>query len=452
MLAGVVVAYVLMKLVFDIDAYAPALLVGSIVAGLLTVAMINFVSKVSRIKDDTAIGIMYTGIFAFGGVLASYYSSIIHIDLVHFVVGSVLAVQDSELWLMAMVAAAVLGFVILFYRHLQIATFDPVMAASLGISVIALDYALTTCTSMVVVSAVNIVGVILVVGLLVTPAASAYLLCDRLSTMLWVSALLAESSVIIGLYLSKWFNVASGSAIVVVSTAQFLVVLLIAPRYGLIADWLRRRSIVPQDQIEDVLVALEGAKQDAWVAWTDLAQQVELTTDELRRAIAAIRERQLIEEDNHTVRLTATGHREARRLVRAQRIWEAYLDHLGTPTEQLREKSHQLEHVHDEDTVDYLDDKLGHPLVSPRGAEIPEDFVHLVPGQRVKASLLREGHRAEIVAVGIKAQDRGLKAGLMITAGPRRDGGRLWTFQLPSGEDLALDHATADEVTVVLAS
>src|SRR6185295_6528080 len=118
--------------------------------------------------------------------------------------GMVLAVPDGQLWMMAIVASFVLAVVILFFRQLQITTFDPVMAASIGIPVIAMDYLLTTCTSLVVVGAVPVVGVVLVVGLLVAPAATAYLLCDRLSRMLVLSAFFGVTSVVAGLYISVW--------------------------------------------------------------------------------------------------------------------------------------------------------------------------------------------------------------------------------------------------------
>jgi len=232
MLAGVVAGYLLMKGVFGLEANAPGMLVGSLVAGFVTVALVGFVSRLSRIKEDTAIGIMYTGVFAAGGLLASLFSSYIHLDLLHFVTGNVLAVEMVDLWMIAGVATFVLLVVILLFRPLQITSFDPVMAASLGIPVAALDYLLTTCTSLVVVSAVNIVGVILVVGFLVTPAATAYLVCDRLSRMLVVSACFAVSSFVLGFLASAWINVAPGSAVVVTSTLQFLVVLVIAQGYG----------------------------------------------------------------------------------------------------------------------------------------------------------------------------------------------------------------------------
>jgi manganese/iron transport system permease protein/iron/zinc/copper transport system permease protein len=450
MLAGVTSGYLFMQIVFGVDAHAPGMLVGSILAGLITVVLIAFVSKVSRIKEDTAIGIMYTGIFAVGGVLASVFSHRIHLDLYHFVTGMVLGVEDADLWMMAAVAAVVLALVILLFRSFQIATFDPVMAASLGFSVTALDYLLTICTSLAVVSAVSIVGVILVVGLLVTPAATAYLLSDRLQRMMWLAALFGLTSVIIGLYASTWIgNVATGPSIVIASTAQFLIVLAVAPRYGLIADFIRRRSTVPQDLVEDILGSFRYGEQGTQPV-SAIQRGLPARADVIQRALRSMQRDGLLEVDGGHATLTADGHREAQRLLRAHRLWEAYLEHVGTPPEELHDRAHQLEHLHDEATVDYLDDKLGHPLVDPHGAEIPEDFVHLVPGEDVKASLLREGHVGTVQEVGEQARQSGLEVGDRIKAGPRSKSGSEWSFARSDNTIVHLDHDAADALTVRL--
>ena len=133
----------------------------------------------------------------------SLFSQDVHIDLYHFIVGQLLGVGDTDLWMMAFVAVVVFSFVILTFRSLQLITFDRVMAASIGINVLALDYMLTTCTSLVVVSGVHVVGVILVVGLLITPAATAYLLCDRLTRMLPTAALFGWTSFMVGYLVSE---------------------------------------------------------------------------------------------------------------------------------------------------------------------------------------------------------------------------------------------------------
>ncbi len=257
MLAGVTAGYLFMQIFFGAEAHALAMFIGSLIAGFITVIMVGLVSRISRVKEDTAIGVMYTGIFALGAILASFFSDRIHIDIYHFVVGSVLSISDDELWLMAIIAALVLSLIVLFHRHLLITSFDPVMASSLGISVIAVDYLLTACTSLVVVAGVPLVAMILVVGMLITPAATAYLLCDRLNRMQVVAAIFGLTSVLGGFYVSTWIgNIATGPTIVFFATIQFLVVLSVAPRYGLLARWNRIRQSVSQELIEDVLGSL----------------------------------------------------------------------------------------------------------------------------------------------------------------------------------------------------
>ncbi|MDG2380891.1 MAG: iron chelate uptake ABC transporter family permease subunit [Pirellulaceae bacterium] len=449
MLAGVTAGYLFMQIAFGHEAHTTAMMIGSILAGLVTVALISFVSRVSRIKEDTAIGIMYTGIFAIGGVLASVFSHRIHLDLYHFITGMVLGVEDADLWMMAVITAIVLTVVILLYRQLLIATFDPVMAASIGIPVVALDYLLTTCTSLVVVGAVSIVGVILVVGLLVTPAATAYLLSDRLHRMMGLSALFGVTGVIGGLYVSMWIgNVATGPSIVIVSTFQFLLILFFAPRYGLLADWLRRRSMIPQQTLEDILGCFRHGEQDR-LPLSTIINMISEKPDAVHRALRTMVKQHLLVEGLGQITLTDSGRREAKRIARAHRLWETYLEQLGTPTEELHDRADRLEHLHDEETVDYLDDKLGHPLRDPHGSPIPEDFEHLIPGAEVKSSLLRKGLSGRITQIGPSAPSP-LKVNMIITAGDRSHDNHHWTFLLPDGAQIRLNHEAADAIIVQL--
>ncbi|MFM2095106.1 MAG: Manganese transport system rane protein MntB [Planctomycetota bacterium] len=447
MLAGVVGGYLFMKWAFQAEAHAPAMLLGSLLAGLATVAMIGFVTRVSRVKEDTAIGIMYTGIFALGGMLASYFSDWVHIDLLHFVVGSVLSVEMTDLWMLGGVCVFVLGVIVLFYRPLQMTSFDPVMAASIGIPVLGVQYLLTVCTSLVVVSAVNIVGVILVVGMLVTPAATAYLICERLHRMLWVSACFAVLSFAIGYFTSVAINVAPGSAIVVAGTAQYLLVLVFAPRHGLLSNYRRRRQQVPHELLEDVLACVLKAPK-AEVPFDTVYEFVHASSDRVRSAVRALERDGLLTCSGETVSLTTAGEREARRLLRAHRLWETYLERLGTPSEELHRHAHRLEHLHQEEAVDYLDDKLGHPLLDPHGKEIPEDLVHLTTGSRVNVSLLREGWRGRIVELGPASAEFPLHCEMIVEMGPRQSNGELWQLHLPSRQSLLVNHEQADAIIV----
>jgi len=367
MIAGVAGGYLVMKLLFNLEAHAPGMLLGSLIAAVTTVALISFVSRISRVKEDTAIGIMYTGIFALGVVFVSIFCHYVHIDLMHFIMGDILGVADIDLWVSVFVAAFVLSVLILFFRHFQIATFDPIMAASIGLPVLFLDYVLTTCVSLVVVSAVSMVGVILVVGLLITPAATAYLLSDRLDKMMWLAALFGVTSVVGGLHLCVWLDSAGGGAIMLFCTLQFLVVLVVAPKYGLLARWQRMRNLIPQQQIEDVLTTVLRYNKP-----TPMAVIVKYAEQEkgLKKALQSMVQDGFLIETGEAFELTEDGDKEARKVLKAHRLWEAYLESIGTPPEKLHPTAHQLEHISDLDTVDYLDEKLGNPNRDPHGKTI----------------------------------------------------------------------------------
>ncbi len=367
MIAGVAGGYLVMKLLFGYEAHAPGMLLGSLLAAIITVALISFVSRISRVKEDTAIGIMYTGVFALGVVAVSIFRHYIHIDLMHFIMGDILGVADVDLWVSAFAAAFVLSVLILFFRHFQLATFDPVMAASIGLPVLLLDYLLTTCVSLVVVSAVSMVGVILVVGLLITPAATAYLLSDRLDRMMWLSALFGLTSVVGGLYLCVWLDSAGGGAIMLFCTFQFLVVLVVAPKYGLLARWLRLRSLVPQQVVEDILTTILRYKRATPLSV--IRTYVESGTA-LRKPLRSMIRDGLLVESTDGYHLTEAGEQEANKVLRAHRLWEAYLETIGTPAEEVHATAHHLEHLGDA-AVDYLDEKLGSPDRDPHGKIIP---------------------------------------------------------------------------------
>ena len=368
MIAGVAGGYLVMKLLFGLEAHAPGMLLGSLLAAVLTVALIGLVARISRIKEDTAIGIMYTGVFALGVVVVSIFRGYIHIDLMHFILGDILGIADTDLWVSAVVAALVLGILILFFRHFQLATFDPVMAAAIGLPVLLLDYALTTCVSLVVVSAVSMVGVILVVGLLITPAATAYLLCDRLDKMMALAALFGVTSVVGGLYLCVWLDSAGGGAVMLFSTLQFLAVLTVAPRYGLLARWLRLRRLVPQQVVEDILTAILRHQGETLLP---VIRQYVQQPLHLARALRQMEQEGLVSVAGDGYRLTESGEKEARQVLRAHRLWETYLQSIGTPREALHPTAHRLEHMRAAGTVDYLDEKLGHPARDPHGRKIP---------------------------------------------------------------------------------
>jgi manganese/iron transport system permease protein/iron/zinc/copper transport system permease protein len=215
------------------------------------------------------------------------------------------------------------------------------------------------------------VGVILVVGLLITPAATAYLLSDRLARMMGLAALFGVTSIIGGLYLCVWLDTAGGGAIMVFSTFQFLIVLISAPRYGLLARWVRRRRAVPQHVLEDILGTLiRQAGEPVPIAF--MREHV-ADKGKLRVSLLNMVRDTLVETTDGGYRLTRKGAQEASRILRAHRLWESYLDHIGTPEGEVHARAHILEHIRDQRSMDYLDRLLGHPEHDPHGQKIPPE-------------------------------------------------------------------------------
>ncbi len=445
MIAGVAGGYLFMKVLFGIEAHAPAMLVGSVIAAVITVALIGFVSRVSRVKEDAAIGIMYTGVFAAGVVLVSMFRNYIHIDIMHFIMGDVLGVADADLLASGIAAALVLTVIVLFFRYFQLSSFDPVMAASIGLPVLLIEYVFTTCVSLVVVSAVSMVGVILVVGLLITPAASAYLLSDRLGRMMGLSALFGVTSVIGGLYLCTWLDSAGGGAIMLFCTLQFLVVLIAAPRYGMLSRWLRLRRAIPQSLREDILgVVLKKETAALATILHELGDPAKT-----RRGVLTLADEGYLSLEQDMYSLTESGRKEADRIRRAHRIWEAYLQHVGTPAEQIHGRAHELEHVGGIATVSYLDDLLGHPDKDPHGQPIPQDPALMQPGADVALSLLRDGQSGVVSSIGSAVDGTALKAGDSVRI-RKRDGQGRWVVLDESGTEKSFDHKSADTVIIRL--
>lgn len=183
---------------------------------------IGAISKNAEIKEDTAIGIIFAGMFALGIALISTVKSYA-VDLTHFLFGDVLSVSTHSLWLILIFGGLVLLAVFAFYKEFMTLSFDPVLAATLRLPVGMLNNLLLALIAVTVAVSLQTVGVALMVAMLVTPAATAYLLTNRLSTMMILAAVFASLSGVIGLYLSFYLSIASGAAIVLTATVFFMV-------------------------------------------------------------------------------------------------------------------------------------------------------------------------------------------------------------------------------------
>ena len=192
---------------------------GAVVAGVLTALGIGWLSRREAVREDTAIGVLFTGMFALGILLISTVRSFR--DLSHILFGNILGVTNRDLALIAGVALLVLGSLLLFHKELELTSFDPTYARTIGLKADLVRYALLVLLALTVVAGIQTVGVILTSALLVTPAAAASLLTDRLPRMMAIATAVAVFSGVVGLYASYYRNVASGAAIVLSCTLCF---------------------------------------------------------------------------------------------------------------------------------------------------------------------------------------------------------------------------------------
>jgi len=215
-------------------------IIGATVFGMASAALIGFVTKHSRLKNDTAIGIVFSAFFALGIILISFARS--STDLYHILFGNVLAVRDSDMFLTAAVLVIVLISVPLFYKQLKLTSFAPTIAKSYGWNISAINYGLMFLLTLVAVTSLQTVGTILVIAMLITPAATAYQLTDKLIVMIVLSTVFGTLSSIVGLYFSYSYNLPSGATIVMAAAMFFIVAFIFAPKKGLIGQ-LRKENL-----------------------------------------------------------------------------------------------------------------------------------------------------------------------------------------------------------------
>lgn len=224
---GVVVAYIL-----NIP-----LAIGAFVFGVGSVMAIGFIKTKTRIKEDTVIGLVFTGFFALGLVLVSKVKS--SVDLTHILFGNVLGIADADILQTGIISLITLVAIAIFRKDLLLFCFDSTHARSIGLNTTFLYYMLLSLLSLTAVAGLQTVGIILVVAMLVTPGATAYLLSDRFEIMILLAMVSGVFSSVMGTYISYYIDGATGGCIVVLQTLLFLIALIFAPKYGLLSQ--RRR-------------------------------------------------------------------------------------------------------------------------------------------------------------------------------------------------------------------
>ena len=228
-LPGIVVAYVL----------AIPLAIGAFVAGLACALFTGYLKENSRVKEDTVMGIVFSGMFGFGLVIFTKVETDQHLN--HILFGNMLGVTAQDLFETALIAGGTLVAVLIKRRDLLLYCFDPNHARAVGLPVAALHYGLLILLSLTIVGSLKAVGIILVIAMLVAPGAIGYLLTDRFDRMLIIATAVAVASCVLGTLVSFHIDGATGACIVLIQFVVFALAFLFAPKRGLVANWLRPR-------------------------------------------------------------------------------------------------------------------------------------------------------------------------------------------------------------------
>lgn len=372
------------------------MLVGAAVVGLLTAMLTEWIRRLGKVDESAAMGVVFTTLFAIG--LIAIVRAADHVDLDP---GCVLygAIELTPLHTVTIGAFEVprvvlrigtvmlvnLAAILLFYKELKIAAFDPELATAVGLSARRMHYALMALVAVTTVACFESVGSILVIAMLVVPPATAYLLTDRLGTMLCLSALIAAGSAVAGhvgavtLPSHLGFPGASTSTsgmMAVACGALFLCALIASPRHGILARLWRRARLDLNILSEDLLGLLyrleERGTAHAASAPALLRDAMGVGVVSRHLALWNLHRAGHIIRDKGAYHITAAGQAAARNLVRAHRLWESYLyKHLDLPDAHAHTTAERLEHVTDAALQEHLAERTNRPVHDPQGRTIP---------------------------------------------------------------------------------
>jgi manganese transport system permease protein len=344
--------------------------IGALATGLLTALGIGYVERNSRIKEDAAMGLMFIGAFALGLALISIIR--IQVDLFHVLFGNVLGVSPQDMLFMIATGVIVILAVTLFYKELQIWTFDPVIAQAMGLPVRGLHYMMMILLSMTIVASLQAVGIVLVVAMLIAPAATAYLLTHRLSRMIAIAIFVGVFSGVSGLYLSYYLNIASGATMVLVCLFLFSLAFFFSPDQGVVVRWLRKIKNQKLEEIEDAVKAIWTLTRDEKMVTSKvLAKQMGISTSKAHGLLGQLDKSDMVHFSEGVASLTDSGDRRALELIRSHRLWERYLVDVGVlDWDEVHEEANRLEHTPTE-LIEGLAEKMGFPETDPHGAPIP---------------------------------------------------------------------------------
>lgn len=377
-LPGLVLAFL-----FSGSLHIVPLFIGATAMGLLTTFLTQTLHQYARVPSDASMGVIFTSLFALGVVLLKVYVSGTHFDVACVYQGDLENVGFTDqvlgmprpLFTLLVVLSVNIAAILLLWKELKLSAFDASLATTLGFSAMLMHYLLMTLVAVTTVASFEAVGSILVVGMLIVPAATAHLLCDRLHLMVIVSALVGLVAAVVGFFFARWFDTNYAGMMSVAVGGLFVLALLFSPRHGVLSTIARNLRLSLKVLRDDLLAMLYRVEE--------LAREKPLSPANAREAVGGgllaywglnglLRNGNIALVEKH-LELTDRGRDVARRLVRSHRLWETYLvQHLGMPLDHVHEPAHRVEHYIDEKMQRELEAEIDPTAGDPHGREIPE--------------------------------------------------------------------------------
>lgn len=359
------------------------LFIGAVVCGLLTTFLTQTLHQYARMPSDASMGVVFTSLFALGVVLVKKFVSGLHFDIACVYEGTLELVSLAEpiagvprpLFTTSIVLAVNVAVLILLWKELKLSSFDPALATTIGISATGMHYLLMTLVAVTAVASFEAVGSILVVAMLIVPAATAHLLTDRLSYMVVISSAVGVASAVLGYQAAAFWNTNVAGMMTVAAGLLYTAAMFFSPRYGICSKLVRNLRMSARVLREDLLAMLYRVEE--------LGTAKRLTIHEASEAVGggwltrwgikSLEQGGQIQQDTNKLELTEAGREVARKLVRSHRLWETYLvQYLDMPLDHVHEPAHRVEHFIDEQLQEKLEKRVDTDGQDPHGREIPQ--------------------------------------------------------------------------------
>jgi ABC-type Mn2+/Zn2+ transport system permease subunit len=380
-LPGLVVAFVLSGTLNVLYMF-----LGALAVGLLTAMLTHVLHHQGNVPEDASMGVVFTSLFALGVILVRRYAHMVDLDpdcvlngLLEFVGFNLVQIGPWEMPRAIITVGPVLAInvlvIVLFWKELLLSSFDPGLSTTMGFRAGWMHYLLMSLVALTTVASFEQVGSILVIAMLIVPGATAHLLCDRLSSMLWVAVGIAAGTAVAGHYAAVAWNANTAGAMAVVVGLVYLGAVLLAPRYGVLSTLLRNARASMRIFREDLLAMLYRLEEPS------LGRQLGPREAVLalgggwipRLALRSLLLAGRVRHEDSGLRLTDAGRREAVGLVRSHRLWEKYLvEKLGLPLDHVHEPAERMEHYIDQQLRDEIAREVTPGQRDPHGRDIPE--------------------------------------------------------------------------------